>query len=66
MKNITWNKVKTTVKGWQVGDYIRQTSIAALGVYSDWGTTQDVALGTSRSEERRVGKECRSRWSPYH
>ena len=20
----------------------------------------------SRSEERRVGKECRSRWSPYH
>ena len=22
--------------------------------------------GTGRSEERRVGKECRSRWSPYH
>ena len=22
--------------------------------------------GTRRSEERRVGKECRSRWSPYH
>src|SRR3989441_9461005 len=22
--------------------------------------------GDSRSEERRVGKECRSRWSPYH
>ena len=21
---------------------------------------------TMRSEERRVGKECRSRWSPYH
>ena len=21
---------------------------------------------TERSEERRVGKECRSRWSPYH
>src|SRR5256886_5453014 len=21
---------------------------------------------TTRSEERRVGKECRSRWSPYH
>ena len=21
---------------------------------------------TLRSEERRVGKECRSRWSPYH
>src|SRR3712207_3595871 len=23
-------------------------------------------LGADRSEERRVGKECRSRWSPYH
>src|SRR2546427_8626572 len=22
--------------------------------------------GLGRSEERRVGKECRSRWSPYH
>ena len=22
--------------------------------------------GFTRSEERRVGKECRSRWSPYH
>ena len=22
--------------------------------------------GSGRSEERRVGKECRSRWSPYH
>ncbi len=25
-----------------------------------------VAQGDGRSEERRVGKECRSRWSPYH
>src|SRR5579862_9813470 len=24
------------------------------------------ALNRRRSEERRVGKECRSRWSPYH
>src|SRR2546422_11777827 len=23
-------------------------------------------LAAARSEERRVGKECRSRWSPYH
>ena len=27
----------------------------------DWSLIRD-----SRSEERRVGKECRSRWSPYH
>ena len=25
-----------------------------------------VPMERSRSEERRVGKECRSRWSPYH
>src|SRR2546423_3475495 len=25
-----------------------------------------VPLASRRSEERRVGKECRSRWSPYH
>src|SRR5256886_12221346 len=25
-----------------------------------------IALWLWRSEERRVGKECRSRWSPYH
>ena len=31
------------------------------------GVSFDVARGeTLRSEERRVGKECRSRWSPYH
>ena len=28
------------------------------------GTVIDEIL--NRSEERRVGKECRSRWSPYH
>jgi len=29
--------------------------------------TESVTVtGESRSEERRVGKECRSRWSPYH
>ena len=25
-----------------------------------------ITLFVTRSEERRVGKECRSRWSPYH
>src|SRR5690554_7889414 len=28
-------------------------------------TIQDDGNGMDRSEERRVGKECRSRWSPY-
>ena len=27
---------------------------------------QNYKIQLTRSEERRVGKECRSRWSPYH
>ena len=32
----------------------------------DTTKTEAVADKSERSEERRVGKECRSRWSPYH
>src|ERR1035438_5191853 len=28
--------------------------------------TVSIGSGAPRAEERRVGKECRSRWSPYH
>src|SRR3989449_7876912 len=31
-----------------------------------WTGGMYALLGENRSEERRVGKECRSRWSPYH
>ena len=34
--------------------------------YSDLNEVIDDARKYFRSEERRVGKECRSRWSPYH
>ena len=37
----------------------------SLGIQS-FDNAKLQALGTTRSEERRVGKECRSRWSPYH
>ena len=30
------------------------------------GTGETMFFCRYRSEERRVGKECRSRWSPYH
>src|SRR5260221_6291754 len=30
------------------------------------GSSPLIGAATTRSEERRVGKECRSRWSPYH
>ena len=49
-----------------LGDYL--TRAEALGFHSAW--TQEAVLSSAptlaRSEERRVGKECRSRWSPYH
>ena len=31
-----------------------------------YGLGENVRGMNKRSEERRVGKECRSRWSPYH
>ena len=36
-----------------------------LVMYSKYGTLEELQK-EQRSEERRVGKECRSRWSPYH
>src|SRR6202161_4967090 len=38
------------------------------GPASDVDIIDDIAmeLGQLRSEERRVGKECRCRWAPYH
>src|SRR3989441_2247195 len=50
----------------------RRTALALVGVDKEELARGDVALtgegwaATTRSEERRVGKECRSRWSPYH
>src|SRR3712207_9417368 len=38
-----------------------------ISQYAIAGQTAGAVIGTDhRSEERRVGKECRSRWSPYH
>ena len=38
-------------------------SIMKMG---DESVEQVEVIPSGRSEERRVGKECRSRWSPYH
>src|ERR1035437_7225197 len=43
-----------------------QLIIAPAGPHHDRGPQAIQALADRRSEERRVGKECRSRWSPYH
>src|SRR2546425_13351645 len=40
---------------------------AAAGQYRSYAPVPRIAFfDLARSEERRVGKECRSRWSPYH
>ena len=50
----------------------QKLEIAPNTVFDQWtviGRSKDPAKakkGYLRSEERRVGKECRSRWSPYH
>ena len=40
--------------------------VVALVGYTNAGKSSLLNAMTDRSEERRVGKECRSRWSPYH
>ena len=45
---------------------IRERVHQVLGVRPQIIVADDGIVLTTRSEERRVGKECRSRWSPYH
>ena len=43
---------------------LTESLLYASGAISEPGSVEKGT--TRRSEERRVGKECRSRWSPYH
>ena len=43
-----------------------RAEIRAKGYEDNEIPFSDIACLVGRSEERRVGKECRSRWSPYH
>src|SRR5438034_8147065 len=44
-----------------------EKSICGAYSHPDWGSAANgvPSISNGRSEERRVGKECRSRWSPY-
>src|SRR5258707_4612007 len=46
-------------------DVARASELLALGCAARQAAS-DAPRALFRSEERRVGKECRSRWSPYH
>ena len=52
------------------GFYVEPTLVKAnmgMGIVREELKQKAAGAGlTDRSEERRVGKECRSRWSPYH
>ena len=48
-------------------DIVADTPEAASQIQAKTGITiSKEEAAKNRSEERRVGKECRSRWSPYH
>ena len=49
-----------------VVQFIKTSTPGRAGVMPSTVVRKFVGCGPDRSEERRVGKECRSRWSPYH
>src|SRR3712207_6975661 len=53
---------------WWMIEEFGADGIVHLGKHGtlEWLPGKSLGLSPSRSEERRVGKECRSRWSPYH
>src|SRR3990167_1890015 len=53
-----------TINVGNVTTYIAANLTDGLTYY--FAVTAYDTLSNERSEERRVGKECRSRWSPYH
>ena len=48
------------------GQLEKDINLAVAKKLKTYLEASDVKVVLTRSEERRVGKECRSRWSPYH
>src|SRR2546428_5712113 len=65
-----------TTQFWDTSEYIAAAYVLGIPhppgnplftlIAHTWGLLPLAAAYAERSEERRVGKECRSRWSPYH
>src|SRR5260221_6977326 len=61
------DKNETGIKGVAVSDQVNVVTTGEDGSYSlPDAKGYGIVFVSVRSEERRVGKECRSRWSPYH
>ena len=65
-ESLTSAQVVESTKKLNYGTWRFQKSWNPLHVVDAEGCYFIDASGKRRSEERRVGKECRSRWSPYH
>ena len=50
----------------EFGGMVKRFSMELTTVFPQNTDTEKECFDLLRSEERRVGKECRSRWSPYH
>jgi len=48
------------------GQLLRSVPFLGYALTASFASSTFFAFASGRSEERRVGKECRSRWSPYH
>ena len=48
------------------GSDVEISRLIAGGNIFSGNSHMSAEMDNERSEERRVGKECRSRWSPYH
>ena len=62
----TWDLVYQEYYGKAELDSQEMIYGAIRGMLASLGDPHTSFLDPERSEERRVGKECRSRWSPYH
>ena len=54
---------KTAVVALKIQEAFTENEVVLIPIE---GATRKEFESFDRSEERRVGKECRSRWSPYH
>ena len=60
------NIIQPILKAIEEKGYNRPTPIQQQAIPVALSRKDILGCAQTRSEERRVGKECRSRWSPYH